>query len=105
MSRNAIAKIVEQKAANLKQLSYEQLVDLPSGTEPIMAGERPGTVSVIVERLDGLSRLKVVVQGFSESDGMPWRQLGFKDVAVEGFYIRRDNVVTQMRPDELYEYD
>jgi hypothetical protein len=56
-------------------------------------------LSVIVEPCED-GRLRIVVQGF-----LAGLWLGFKDVALDGFYKHPDGSITEMRDADFYGYD
>jgi hypothetical protein len=68
-------------------------------SEEVILGTRKGTLSVIVEPCED-GRLRIVVQGF-----LAGLWLGFKDVALDGFYKHPDGSITEMRDADFYGYD
>ncbi len=88
------------KGRQLRALPFSSLTGIAGEPgEEVILGTRKGTFSVIVEPCED-GRLKIVVQGFLEG-----RWLGFKDVALDGFYKHPDGSITEMRNSEFYEYD
>jgi hypothetical protein len=88
------------RGRQLRVLPFSSLTGIAGEpSEEVILGTRKGTFSVIVEPCED-GRLKVVVQGFLE-----WKWLGFKDVALDGFYKHPDGSITEMRDSEFYGYD
>lgn len=94
-------RMVEERGAALRRLGFEDLVaagNLP--IEHVMVRKRHATIGIIVE-IDSEGALRVVVQGFMPSRLFPW----WKNVALDGFYVRPNGIVEAMPEKEYYEFD
>ncbi len=96
------AAMVDERGRALRALPYDQLLLLADEPlDEITIGWRHGQIGIIVEQREPDS-LFVVVQGFIEV--FPWWR-GIKSVSLDGFHMRRDGTITELRPEEFYGYD
>ena len=97
----AFRKLVDERAAALRQLSYDVLqAYAKAAPEAVSVDGRPATIGMIVQTTSD-NRLRIVLQGF-----MPGRFLRrFQSVALAGFYKHADGSWSAMPDDELDQFD
>ena len=93
--------IGEQDLMRLRNLPYNHLTELDEPVRRVIVAGRVGTLSTIVQPGHG-GPVQIVLQGFLPVSRLPF--LG-KHVFVGGFRKGQDGSVTELAPEELYEYD
>jgi hypothetical protein len=97
----AFRKLVDERAAALRQLPYDVLQAYgKSMPEAVTVEGRPATIGIIVQSASD-NRLRIVLQGF-----MPGRFLRrLQNVALAGFYKHANGSWSAMPDDELDQFD
>lgn len=96
-------RLVDERGRSLRSKSRAELRDLQDcPTERVEIEGQAGTIDVIVEE-EPAGSLRVVVQGFLDTKRLP--RLGVRHVALDGFRTDSDNIVSDLRDEEFYEFD
>ena len=94
---------MDERGQALRSKSRAELLDLQDcPSEWVEIDGSSGTIDLIVEE-EPSGSLRVVVQGFLDTKHLPG--LGVKNVALDGFRMDSDEIVSPLRDEEFYEFD
>jgi hypothetical protein len=97
---SALRTIVNERGVRLRQLPFAELKQLANPSpENLAIGSRKATIATMVLPLpnDGV---RVVIRGFLAHRLMPG-----KSVALDGFCKYPDETVSEMKPEEFWDFD
>jgi hypothetical protein len=96
-------KLVNERGRSLRSKSRAELLDLQDcPTERVEMNGQAGTIDLIVEEGPEGS-LRIVVQGLLDTKWFP--RIGVKHVALDGFRMDSDRILSALRDEEFYEFD
>jgi hypothetical protein len=92
--------MVKERGSRLRQLPFAELKGLADKPlEHVAVESRKATIGTIVLQLPS-GGIQVVLQGLMEHRFMPG-----KSVALDGFYKYPDESVSEMKPEEFWNFD